>query len=498
MVAYSIGSTLGGGSAINVMIFNRGSPHDFDNWANITGDASWKYENMLKHFRNVEDYQGDYPSSTQHGTGGPITITNPRYAPLLSDWLSAGRQLGYPIVDPNGPEAADSFGPQEFAKKFGRRVSSYIGYLKPILNSRQNIKVITRAVVTRVLLDGDRATGVVYKINGVGKEIQVQANREVILSAGVIESPPILMRSGIGPKDILQASGIKPVKDLPVGENLHDHPLVPLQIIVNEKLSPIFDPDRDLTPENFKIYNDTGDGPYSSYYGAQAQAFIVSCLHRKEAERNPSSIPRDWADIHIFSYVARGTPGIVDNLRIKPTMAPWENYFYTLSFVGRPKSKGRITLNTTDIEGNPNIDFQYFSDANQTDMGVVIEGIKKILQVFETTPAMHRIGARYPTNPLPACGSIPFRSDKYWQCYVKQLAASGLHGAGSCRMGSGPSDPQAVVDPTLKVIGFTNLRVVDASIMPDVVNPNTHAATYGIAEKASAMILESAEKNAHI
>lgn len=412
------------------MIFNRGSAHDYDNWANITGDPSWRYENMLRHFRNVEDYQGDFPSSTQHGRGGPITISRPRYAPLLSEWMAAGKQLGYPYADPNGPQVADSFTPLEFAKGFGRRVSSYIGYLRPVLNSRRNIKVITGAVVTRVTLDGDRATGVVYKMHGRGKEIHVQARREVIVSAGVVESPAILMRSGIGPRDVLHRNRIPPVKYLPVGENLHDHPALPMQVVINEQKAPIFDPVRDLTPENFRIYNTTGDGPYSSYYGAAFQGFFVSSLHHADASRNPKSTPRDWADIQIFSYTAVGGVPIIEGIQPPTNMAPWEKYFYILPFVARPKSKGRITLNMRDIEGDPNVDFQYFTDPDDTDMNVMIEGAKKVLQIFETTKSMRSIGSRYPSNPLPACRHLHFRSDDYWRCYIRQVVVSGLHGAG--------------------------------------------------------------------
>lgn len=240
------------------MIFNRGSPHDFDRMANITGDMSWKYANMLQYFRRVEDYHGDFPSDVHHGVGGPITVSNPRYAPGLSTWLEAGKQLGFPVADPNGPQRI-SFAPFEYSKRFGRRVSCYEGYLRPIMHSRKNLKVVTGVVVSRVTFEGKRATGVTYKVNGTGSEFFVRARKEVIVSSGVIESPAILMRSGVGPKEILRKAGIPAVKYLPVGENLHDHVCVILPILVNKR-HPVFNFWRDLTPENWRIFNETGEG----------------------------------------------------------------------------------------------------------------------------------------------------------------------------------------------------------------------------------------------
>lgn len=154
---------------------------------------------------------------------------------------------------------ASGFTPLEVSKRFGRRVSSYAGYLKPVMGSRRNLKVITRAVVTHVIIEGDRATGVSYKLNGAGPALQAQATKEVIVCAGVMESPAILLRSGIGPINVLRSARIPVVKQLPVGRNLHDHTGVALQIIISKK-HPVYDAERDLTPANWRIYNETGEG----------------------------------------------------------------------------------------------------------------------------------------------------------------------------------------------------------------------------------------------
>lgn len=379
---------------------------------------------------------------------------------------------------------AKGFTPIEFSRHFGRRVSSYAGYLKPVLGSRKNLKVIIRAVVTRVLLSHNRAIGVSYRLNGAGPEIHVRATHEVIISAGVIESPAILMRSGIGPKDVLLAVGISPVKYLPVGRNLHDHSAAALQIVISKKF-PVYDPQRDLTPENFRIYNKTGEGPYSTYLGQCGQAFLASSLHEAEVRQNPS-IPANWADIQFFHFSSSDVPGIIDTTNPVQT-AQSEILINCEALVSRPKSRGSVTLNLKNIEGDPLIDFQYFS--HPSDMSVMIDALKKALSTYEDTPAFRNFGAHYSSTPFPACSHLKFRSDEYWRCYIRQTGFSGLHGAGSCAM-RGPGDPRAVVDSKLRVIGFKNLRVVDASVMPEVVNPNTQAAVYAIAEKAVEMILE--------
>lgn len=154
--------------------------------------------------------------------------------------------------------------------------------------------------------------------------------------------------------------------------------------------------------------------------------------------------------------------------------------------LARPRSKGRVTLDLNNIEGDPLIDFNYFGDSY--DMDVLVEAIKTGLRVFEETKAYQKFDAHFPSTPFAACGHLKFRSDTYWKCYIRQTAHTGLHGVGSCAM-RGPGDPRAVVDSKLKVIGLRRLRVVDASIIPEIPTPNIHAAIYGIAEKGSEMIL---------
>lgn len=465
------------------MFFNRGSPNNYNDWARVTGDSSWSYSNLLPYFRKLEDYQGNFPSD--HGYGGPITVSRSSYAPGLEQWLQAGRFLGYPIADPNGPQQV-SFTPVEFTKKFGRRVSSYTGYLRPLLNSRlrPNLKVIVKAEVKRVIFAGNNAVGVMYserdnEASLFGQTTFVRARKEIIISAGVINSPVILMKSGIGPQNVLSSARIPALKVLPVGRNLQDHMVFRLSIVLGNR-SATFIPERDLTPENFRLYNRTGDGPYSSYQGTPGQAFTASTRSSRE----------DWADIQISFLQSPGGASVLTggNQDQDIELAPWEVLVSCAVYLVGPKSKGYLTLNNTNLDsGDPKINFRYLSHPD--DIEVLLEATKTALSIFEETPIYRRMGVRYPPNPLEACSHWQFRSDNYWRCVIRHQAGSGSHGCGTCKMGR-EDDPEAVVNTELKVFGFENMRVVDASVMPRVTNANTQAAVYVIAEKAADMILK--------
>lgn len=195
-----------------------------------------------------------------------------------------------------------------------------------------------------------------------------------------------------------------------------------------------------------------------------------------------------WADIQLKFMQSAGSasypglPGLTKN-----DLSDGEVAVTGIVSLVRPKSRGRITLNTTDLNSDPLVDFQYLSDGR--DMDVILEGIKFLLKVYEETPSYQRHGARYPNAVLPACNHLSFRSDDYWKCYARQVSSSGFHGAGTCRFGSSIQDPRTVVDSTFRVVGVENLRVADASVMPEVVNADTQAAVYVIAEKVSEDIL---------
>lgn len=247
---------MGGGSSINEMYFNRGSPYDYDNWASITGDDSWKYSNLLRLFKKMESYKGLFPSD-QHGYSGPIAVSRSNYAPAMNEILEAGKYLGFPVADQNGPQRI-SFTPIEFSMSSGRRVSSYEAYIRPYLTTRKNLNVVTNAEVFKILIDKNQAVGVMLRSLS-GENVTIRASKEVIVSAGVINSPVILMKSGIGPRAILEAANIPVTKNLPVGSNAHDHFVVIFRMILKNS-SEVYSSVRDLTLENFLHYQSSGDG----------------------------------------------------------------------------------------------------------------------------------------------------------------------------------------------------------------------------------------------
>ncbi|ODM88616.1 Glucose dehydrogenase [FAD, quinone], partial [Orchesella cincta] len=491
VTAYRVGRTLGGSSSVNSMHFNRGNAASYDKWAEITGDSSWRYDNLLKYFKRSENYTGIFPSD-KHGRDGPITVSLPKYVPLLNEWLGAGQFLGYPISDPNGPQRI-SFCPAEYSKRFGRRVSSYTGYLKPVLGSRRNLKVLLDSEVKKIIFNGKRAIGVQFQRSSTSRfstrSDVVFARKEIIISAGAIESPALLMRSGIGPKETLENAKIRPVKYLNVGLNLQDHVGVRLDFVIN-KTSAAFIKERDLNPETLRYYNAVGDGPYSSYGGFGGQAFISTT-----SQGNLTNT----ADIQLLYMASPGDPNLYAP---RPNIQTADDEVATSVYVivTNPLSRGILRLNRTDINGSPIIDLRHLT--HPEDMLVAIDGnsfiptsklvnqtrIEMAMKVFEITPQFQRLGARFPLNQFPECEPFPFRSRSYWECYAKQSSTSYMHASGTCAMGGRNSS--SVVDHKLRVIGIGGLRVVDASIMPTITNSNLQAAVYVIAEKASDMILQ--------
>lgn len=383
----------------------------------------------------------------------------------------------------------EGFSPIEYSKRFGRRVSAYSGYIKPVLD-HPNLKIITRADVRRITFEGNSAVGVIYNQRDDHGDLihqrSVRACKEIILSAGVINTPTILMKSGVGPLDVLRPAGIPVVKVLPVGMNLQDHIGVTLNFMINNQTSP-FNPERDLTMENFLLYNRFGDGPYSTISGNFGQAFLASSKSTKNGIRG-------WPDLHLNMQHSTinsfdGPVGVsFRDLVLKHDVANWEAMVSARARLTRPQSRGRVTLNLADIEGDPLIDFQYLSHPD--DIQALLESIEWTLKIYEETPAYQKLGARYTSVTVPECRRFRFRSEAYWRCHIRHLSSSSVHAAGTCRMGRGPGDRNAVVDPKLRVIGIENLRVADTSVMGDVTNANTQAPTYAIAEKAADMILK--------
>ncbi|ODM94791.1 Glucose dehydrogenase [FAD, quinone] [Orchesella cincta] len=399
------------------------------------------------------------------------------YAPGRESWLNAGRELGFPVADANGPQIK-SFTPLEFTKKFGRRVSSYVGYIEPIMQRRQNLKIIMNVSATRVIFDGNKAVAVEYVEGNVtesGPTVLAFSRKEIIVSAGAYGSPSLLMRSGIGPTDALSAAGIPVRRNLPVGIGLQNHPVVPLQIIINDT-SVIMNNTIELTPENLRRFYEYGEGPFTLTSGLSGQAFSASGVATRDGRP-------EWPDMQFTTgSTSVVLSDILDSNEGMPTLAAY-------AYLVRPKSRGFVRIRSNNTFDMPIVDFRYLTHAD--DKRVILEGVKFALRIVETTNSYRKIGAHLSDQPLDACAHLPFRSDEYWLCYIGQLSASTNHPVSTCRMGRGAGDPDAVVDSELRLIGHEGIRVVDSSIMPAVPNANTQAPTYAIAEKGSELIINT-------
>lgn len=367
----------------------------------------------------------------------------------------------------------------------GSRCSTSTAYLHPIRN-RRNLHVKKRSMVTRILIDPQTKTayGVEYVRNK--RKYKVIARKEVIVSAGAINSPHLLMVSGIGPRDHLQEKDIPVVQDLPVGYNLMDHvALGGLTFILNESASIITD--RILNDAHaLNDYFSTHRGPLSIPGGTEALSF-----HDLSDPTNPDGHPnlellfiggsmssemtlkRSFGiSNHVYNSVYRSTEGI-DGIMIFP-------------MIMRPHSKGRIMLRDANIFHHPLIYPNYYAD--ERDLDVLVKGVR-ISQQLARTASMRKLGATMLRTPLPGCTNYTFDSDDYWKCHARNLPFTIYHLSGTCKMGP-DNDRTAVVNPRLRVRGVNRLRVVDASIMPEVPSAHTNAPTIMLAEKAADMIKE--------
>lgn len=478
------GKVLGGCSVLNAMVYVRGSKNDYNNWAAL-GNPGWDYNSMLKYFLKSEDVRNPYLAKTPyHETGGYLTVQeSPWRTPLSIAFLQAGRELGYENRDING-EKQSGFMITQSTLRRGSRCSTAKAFIRPV-RSRPNLDVVLHAEVTRLIFDKNkRAVGVEFEKGG--RRHAAFAKNEVILSAGALNSPKLLMLSGIGPAEHLQELSIPVISDLPVGNNMQDHVgLGGLTFVIDAPLT--------VTRSRFQTmpvameYILRERGPMT-FTGVEGVAFLNTKF------QDPAE---DWPDIQFHfipsSVASDGTDQIRKVLNLR------EGFYNTvykplhhsetwsiLPLLLRPRSTGFVRLNSRNPRDMPKLIPNYF--AHQRDIDTLVEGIKLAINV-SNSQAFQRFGSRLHNIPLPGCQHLPFATDEYWACCLKHFTFTIYHPACTCRMG--PSwDTNAVVDPRLRVYGVSGLRVVDASIMPKIVNGNPNAAVIAIGEKASDMIKE--------
>jgi choline dehydrogenase-like flavoprotein len=451
------GKVLGGSSSVNAMIYARGHRSDYDGWA-AEGNAGWSWDAVLPYFRKAE--HNERGADAFHGTGGPLNVMDlrspHRFGPVF---VEAAQQAGYrENRDFNGPEQ-EGVGLYQVTHKNGERFSAAKAYLAPN-RQRPNLRVITGAHATRVLLEGRRAVGVAYREGGV--EHELRARREVILSAGALLSPQLLMLSGIGPAAHLREHGIAVVHDLPgVGRNFHDHVDV-VQVIDAPHLTDLFGLSATGIVNVVKgilEWRRQRSGLLTTNF-AEAGGFIRSTPEE--------AIP----DLQLHFVIGK----LLDHGRKTVFGHGYSCHVCLL----RPKSRGSVTLASADPLAAPRIDPNFLADPD--DVRRLVRGFRLMREIL-AQPAL----AAFRGRELP--DSAAARDDAAIEAFIRDHADTIYHPVGSCRMGNGPLD---VVDAQLRVRGIGSLRVVDASIMPSVVGGNTNAPVIMIGEKAADLLKEAA------
>jgi len=446
------GNVLGGGGSVNATIYIRGQRRDYDDWQRAGADG-WSYSEVLPYFKRAED--NDRMSNEYHGTGGPLGVSDLRQiTELTRGFVRASQEAGLPFTsDFNGTRQA-GVGYNQTTTRNGKRCSAAVGYLRPAMKSG-NVTVETGCTVTRVIIEGDQAVGVEFVQGGTTK--QVRCTKEVILSAGALQTPKILMLSGIGPEDELRKHGIKMVKKLEgVGKNLQDHLEFPAIRYCTGKYGYYGEDNFLNTIKNGAQWLFFKSGPVMSNVTEACAFFNVDDL---KAEPN---IQLHFVPIVFFD---------LDREQIKRAGA-------TINpCVLRPKSRGEVRLRSTNPKDVPVVDPRYLS--HPEDVRLSRKSLKFAREIL-AQPAFEKY-----LESTEAFPGASVQTDEQIDAYVRDRSKTVYHPVGTCKMGI---DEMSVVDPELRVYGIRNLRVVDNSIMPNLISGNTNAPAIMIGEKASDII----------
>lgn len=453
--AWSAGKALGGGSSINGMVYVRGTRRDYDRWVQA-GASGWGFTDVFPYFLRSESWTGE--ANQAHGTHGPQSVSpmRPGFHPLTHIFLEACNQMGIATLGEYQDGRMEGVFLTHGSQRDGWRCSTEKAYLRPA-RTRSNLQIITAAEVDRVDFEGKRATGVTFRRDG--KMHSARARREVIISAGAMGSPALLMRSGIGPSAVLAEHGIDVLIDAAgVGANLQEHPGVGQNKYVNRptmnsRMRPV-----DIIGYLLRYaWNRTG--------ALSAPAVPAMGLVKTHADLDEPNIQFHFMplgydmDPNATSWDAKGLPR--------------EQIITLYASVCHPKSRGQVLL---DANLRPRIVHQLFGD--ERDLATLVDGCKLIDELYRTPAMRSLVTANRVPNPMPS-------TDAEWADFVRAKAALGYHAVGTCRMGI---DDGAVLDPQLRVRGISGLRVADASVMPTLPSTNTNATAIMIGEKAADII----------
>lgn len=450
------GKVLGGSSSINGLLYVRGQPEDYDRWRQM-GNTGWGWADVLPLFRRAEDQERG--ADAFHGSGGPLSVSDNRVSrPICDAWIAAAQAAGYPFNPDYNGATQEGVGYFQLTVRNGRRCSAAVAYLNPV-KSRSNLRIVTRAMTQRVIIEQGRAVGVAWR-GPDGAERVSRARAEVVLAAGALGSPHLLMLSGIGEAAHLAAHGIAPVFDRPaVGRNLQDH--------LQARLV-------------FKCHGATLNDEVRSLAG-RLRIAVQYALTRG----GPMAMAASLATGFLRTRPDVATPDIQFHIQPWSADSPGEGVHPFSAFTAsvcqlRPESRGEIRLTGPTAADRPAIHPNYL--ATPTDCATMVAGVGITRRIAAEAPLRDSIAEEF--RPGPAV-----QGDAAVLDWVRSSATTIYHPTGTCRMGT---DEGAVVDPRLRVRGVEGLRVADCAIMPEIVSGNTNAPAIMIGEKASDMILEDA------
>ena len=450
------GKVLGGSSSINGLLYVRGQHEDYDRWRQ-RGNVGWGYDDVLPYFKKAENQtRGADP---YHGTGGPLTVSDWRHDdPLSEAFVKAAVEAGIPFNKDFNGATQEGVGFFQTTTRRGRRASSAFSYLRPA-RSRGNLRVETDALAQRLIFEGRRARAVDYRQNGVVR--RARARREILVSSGAYNSPQLLQLSGVGPAELLQRHGIDVVLDAPgVGNDLQDHLQVRVMMRCAQRVT----------------LNDVVNSPFRS---------VMAGLQYAALRKGPLTIAAGTSGAFFKTSPRLATPDIQIHFipfstdKMGEKLHPFPGFSASVCQL-RPERRGSLRIRSADPAAPPEIRINYL--ATETDRSANIDAIR-MLRTILAAPALKP----YVVDEVEPGANVV--SDDEILAFCRQRGSTVYHPTSTCRMGS---DPLAVVDARLRVRGIDGLRVVDASVMPDLMSGNTNAPVIMIAEKASDMILQDA------